>query len=51
MAFDKETFEVNEGLKRKTYNVTDESKACEIAVLKELVQAIKSLSANLRMRR
>lgn len=51
MVFDKETFEVKRGMLSKGYEITDEAKACEIAVQKELVTAIQELTRALRMKK
>ena len=44
MAFTSEDFKVNEGLIQKSYKIIDEAKACEIAVQKELIVAIRELT-------
>lgn len=51
MVFTDENFKVNEGLIQKSYRITDEAKACEIAVQKELIEAIKDLARAVRTKR
>lgn len=50
MAFTSEDFQVASGLLTKTYTITDEAKAAELAIQKELIEAIKELTRTLRSR-
>lgn len=48
MAFASETFTVVDGLLSKQYIITDEAKAAELAIQKELISAIKDLTRAVR---
>lgn len=47
MVFEKETFKVADGLLQKTYEIIDEAKACELAIQRELIEAIRNLTRTL----
>lgn len=48
MAFTEEKIKVNEGLLQKEYTITDEAKACELRLQKELIEAVKDLTRAIR---
>lgn len=48
MAFTQEKIKVNDGFLIKEYTITDEAKACELAIQMEMVEAIKDLTRAIR---